>query len=75
VIGANAVVTGEIPDFSVAVGSPARVVRRYLSGHGWVRHDASGGIDTRSPRRPTPRLAKTPGCDPAEFAAVEADHE
>lgn len=49
VIGANAVVTGEIPDFSVAVGSPARVVRRYLSGHGWVRHGASGGIDTRSP--------------------------
>lgn len=29
VIGAGSVVTGEIPDFSVAVGSPARVVRRY----------------------------------------------
>jgi len=27
-IGANSVVSGEIPDFSVAVGSPARVVRR-----------------------------------------------
>lgn len=27
VIGANSVVTGEIPDFSVAVGAPARVVR------------------------------------------------
>ncbi len=28
-IGANAVVTGAIPDYSVAVGVPARVVRRY----------------------------------------------
>ena len=28
VIGANSVVTGEIPDYSVAVGAPARVIRR-----------------------------------------------
>ncbi len=27
VIGANSVVTGEIPDYSVAVGAPARVIR------------------------------------------------
>lgn len=31
-IGANSVVTGEIPDFSVAVGAPARVVRRLVDG-------------------------------------------
>ncbi|CAM9279522.1 unnamed protein product [Phaeothamnion confervicola] len=31
-IGANSVVTGEIPDFSVAVGSPAKVIRRYTDG-------------------------------------------
>ena len=36
VIGANAVVTGHIPDFSVAVGSPARVIRRHVPGEGWV---------------------------------------
>jgi acetyltransferase-like isoleucine patch superfamily enzyme len=35
-IGANSVVTGTIPDFSVAVGAPARVVRRYVDGAGWV---------------------------------------
>ena len=35
-IGANSVVTGEIPDYSVAVGSPAKVIRRYLDGQGWV---------------------------------------
>ena len=35
-IGANSVVTGDIPDFSVAVGAPARVIRRYVEGEGWV---------------------------------------
>lgn len=29
VIGANSVVTKDIPDFSVAVGSPAKVIKRY----------------------------------------------
>jgi len=29
VIGANSVVTRDVPDFSVAVGSPARVIRRF----------------------------------------------
>lgn len=29
VIGANAVVTKDIPDYSVAVGAPARVIKRY----------------------------------------------
>jgi acetyltransferase-like isoleucine patch superfamily enzyme len=36
-IGANSVVVGEIPDYSVAVGSPAKVIRRYVEGEGWVR--------------------------------------
>ena len=36
VIGANSVVTGVIPDFSVAVGAPARVIRRHVPGRGWV---------------------------------------
>jgi len=29
VIASNAVVTGDIPDYSVAAGIPARVIRRY----------------------------------------------
>ena len=29
VIGANSVVTKDIPDYSVAVGSPAKVIKRY----------------------------------------------
>jgi acetyltransferase-like isoleucine patch superfamily enzyme len=31
-IGANSVVTGEIPDYSVAVGVPAKVIRRFIDG-------------------------------------------
>jgi len=36
VIGANSVVTSEIPDFSVAVGAPARVIRRHDPEQGWI---------------------------------------
>ncbi len=35
VIGAGSVVTGEIPDYSVAVGSPARVIKR-LVDDAWI---------------------------------------
>ncbi|MFM7263820.1 MAG: acyltransferase [Acidimicrobiales bacterium] len=34
VIGANSVVTGELPDFCVAVGAPARVIREW-DGSSW----------------------------------------
>lgn len=38
VIGANSVVTKNIPDYSVAVGSPAKVIRRYDFDSGkWIR--------------------------------------
>jgi len=35
-IGANSVVTGVIPDYSVAVGSPARVIKQYSENSGWL---------------------------------------
>ena len=38
-IGANSVVNGVIPDYSVAVGTPARVVKRYSEGTGWLPAD------------------------------------
>ena len=38
-IGANSVVTGEIPDRCVAVGVPAKVIRRYEKGKGWIAVD------------------------------------
>ena len=57
VVGAGAVVTGDLPDYSVAVGNPARVIRRYLSGEGWVRVDDIGDaveVDTHPAARPYP---------------------
>ena len=45
VIGAGAVVAGiEVPDNSVVVGAPARVVRRYVEGVGWCPVDRDGTI-------------------------------
>lgn len=38
VIGAGSVVTSSIPDYCIAVGSPARVVKTYdFATHAWVR--------------------------------------
>ncbi|MEY2432109.1 MAG: hypothetical protein QOC92_1834, partial [Acidimicrobiaceae bacterium] len=37
VVGANAVVTRDVDDFTVVAGNPARVVRRYHDGNWqWV---------------------------------------
>lgn len=48
VIGAGSVVRGTIPDHSVAVGSPATVVRHLEAGVGWVgrKGDVRPAIDT-----------------------------
>ncbi len=40
VIGAGSVVTGSVPDYSVAVGNPARVIRQYIVGRGWITPDS-----------------------------------
>lgn len=38
VIGAGSLVTRDIPDYSIAVGSPARVIKRYdFEKHEWVK--------------------------------------
>jgi acetyltransferase-like isoleucine patch superfamily enzyme len=43
-VGANSVVTGELPDFCVAVGAPARVIRRYEPGSGWMPAQEFRGV-------------------------------
>jgi len=43
VVGAGAVVRGTFPDHCVLAGVPARIVRRYVPGSGWV-----GGTPTAS---------------------------
>ena len=45
VIGANAVVTKNIPDYSVAVGNPARIIKRYcFETGGWQRTSPDGNF-------------------------------
>jgi hypothetical protein len=48
------VVTGDLPDYTVAVGNPARVIRRYVAGEGWVRVDDTDGVDAHPAARPYP---------------------
>ena len=38
-VGANSVVTGSLPDYCVAVGAPARVIKQYSATSGWVAAD------------------------------------
>lgn len=45
VIGANSVVTRDIPDYSVAVGAPARVVRTFVEGRGWENVATTEGVN------------------------------
>ena len=45
VIGANSVVTKDIPDYSVAVGSPARIIKRYcFNNNEWLNTDEKGNF-------------------------------
>ena len=50
-VGAGSVVTGTLPDHCVAVGVPARVIKRYEPGSGW-RAVRSGLIEADAPSRP-----------------------
>ncbi len=44
VVGANSVVTRDIPDYSVAVGSPARVIKKIdFNENKWKKIDGGGG--------------------------------
>jgi UDP-2-acetamido-3-amino-2,3-dideoxy-glucuronate N-acetyltransferase len=51
VIGAGAVVTADIPDFSIAVGNPARVVRSFTNAEelwGYIESQQQGAAQLRS---------------------------
>ncbi len=49
VVGAGSVVTGDLPDHCVAVGSPARVVKLYEPGRGWVDVRAPAPVPAAAP--------------------------
>ncbi|MFC6099510.1 acyltransferase [Olivibacter domesticus] len=45
VIGANSVVTKDIPDYCVAVGAPAKIIKRYCMQEAqWRRTDSNGNF-------------------------------
>ena len=44
VVAAGAVVTGEFPDHCVLGGVPAKILRRYVPGEGWIRPADDGRI-------------------------------
>ena len=72
VVGAGAVVRGTFPDHCVVAGVPARIVRRYVPGSGWLTGgattDATGDEVGTSPSGGSPGSpAGTP--DPAVGAA------
>jgi serine acetyltransferase len=60
VVGAGAVVRGTFPDHCVIAGVPARVVRRYVPGSGWVNGSDSTGSVGPGRRSPTPSTASGP---------------
>ena len=70
VVGANSVVTGHLPDFSVAVGSPAKVIRRYTEVDGWHGLMRHGDRSEESPAVPDgpPRIDDV--VQPAEGSAA-----
>lgn len=56
VVAAGAVVRGEVPDFSVVAGNPARVIRHLDPDVGWVGRsgDVRPVLDSLQPQAPTP---------------------
>lgn len=49
VIGANSVVTRDIPDFCVAVGAPARIIKRFDGVSGRWRSTRADGVFSEGP--------------------------
>ena len=69
VVGAGSVVRGQVPDYCVVAGVPARIVRSYVAGDGWrpMRDGASWpgasqpGASQRGASQPTGTLADAEG--------------
>lgn len=45
IVGANSVVTKDIPDYCIAVGAPAKIIKRYsFETQAWLKTDAKGNF-------------------------------
>ena len=58
VVAAGAVVRGVFPDHCVLAGVPARIVRRYVPGSGWVTGRGRGTVGGDAGARRTERLRR-----------------
>jgi len=47
-VGAGSVVVGELPDHCVAVGVPAKVIKQYVAGDGWVATEQGHSSNSRN---------------------------
>ncbi len=60
-VGAGSVVTGDLPDHCVAVGSPAKVVKRYTPEDGWRATDEADGERSATSEPAPQKLAGSNG--------------
>ncbi len=76
VVGAGAVVRGTFPDHCVIAGVPARIVRRYVAGSGWVEGPPPEGsvptATTPSPPEGRSTEAGSPSVETTSAADVVA---
>jgi acetyltransferase-like isoleucine patch superfamily enzyme len=63
VVGAGAVVRGTFPDHCVIAGVPARVVRSYLPGSGWVDATPAGESSSSCTASGEPPTGSGPGSE------------
>jgi acetyltransferase-like isoleucine patch superfamily enzyme len=69
VVGAGAVVRGTFPDHCVIAGVPARVVRRYVPGSGWI-NGADGWVAGAGASGGALPGSDDPGPDPVPFVGT-----
>ncbi len=66
VVGAGAVVRGVFPDHCVIAGVPARIVRRYVRGSGWIEGESPRGTPASG------ASPGAPGAGPSDPAPADA---
>ena len=71
VVGAGAVVRGTFPDHCVIAGVPARIVRRYVPGSGWIDGPPAEGSVPTATTTPGSPSASSPGASAVGGAGEE----
>jgi len=72
VVAAGAVVRGRVPDHAVVGGVPAKVLREYLPGSGWVAPASPADMAALLESAPLPGIVRLAETVPAETVPAEA---